>query len=252
MPDQDDVDGADSSDASFDGVHIAQAALGFLPDQVYNMDSIKALLQNFLDAVKEPQPEYSFYFDRLLSLWREKWRADRKHALLIYVLGDGEQYKNRQLDVNNLATTDKFKTTFLEQRCSRQGACLHLAKMTSAVNADADNVFELRTAISLHEIQELSGKTVVNKPVAVESGNIIQNSILQEKYHQSINRRNPYPSPMEGSPTLQTDTARSFQDWVSPLHFYFIIHCWWLDLTRHTGVGDHARKTPIQILNGQY
>ena len=206
-------------DAHIDKIQVAQAAIGYRPQnqQLSNMESIKALLRNFLDDITGPPTESSFYFDGLLSQWLDIWRRDRTHALLIYVLGDGsEQYKDRNLEVDELETIDKIKTKVLEQQCIQQGACLHLAKMTSAVNTDADETLELKMAISLHEIRDLSGGLLVNKPVAVCRESIIQKCLLKERYDRAISPPNPYPSPTEGSPAHQTDTAKSFQDWVSP------------------------------------
>ena len=200
-----------------DKIQVARTAIAYQPKhyQVSNMDSIKALMRNFLE-VKGPQNEHSSYFGGLLSQWLDIWRSDRTHALLIYVLSDGsEQYRNRKLDSNNLETIDKIKIDVLKQQCFQQDVCLHLAKMTSAVNTDPDDALELRMTISLHEIRDLDGGLLVNRPVTVGRDSVIQNSLLKERYHRTISCRKAYPSPTEGSPTLRTDIATIFQDWVS-------------------------------------
>ena len=218
---QDANDGAQAAnifDANIDKIQLAQAAVDYRPKQrqVSNMESIKALLRNFLVDIRGPQNDQSSYCGELLSQWLDIWRTDRNPALLIYVLGDtSEQYKDRRLDVNALESVDKIKTNLLEQQCSRKGACIFLAKMTSAVNTDPEDAHGLKTAISLHEIRELSGELAVNKPVTVGRQSIIQIGLLSQRYHGTIARRNSYGSPAEGPPVIQTDTAKSFQDWVS-------------------------------------
>ena len=213
------VQTVNSFDTKMNKTQVAQAALDYMPKhrQVSDMESTKALLRNFLDNLKQPQTEHSLYFHGLLSQWLNIWRKDRSHALLIYVLGDGsEQYKDRKLDHTNLETIDKIKKDLLELQCSHQGTCLHLARMTSAVNMDSDKTLELKMAISLHEMRDLDGGLLVDKPVSVGRDSIIQKDFLKERYHRAVASRNPYPSPSELSPTLQTNTAKSFQDWVSP------------------------------------
>ena len=185
--------------------------------QMFKMESIKALLQISLDHLKDSQTEHSSPLDGLLSQWLDVWREDRSHALLIYILGDdSNQYEHRKLDFNNLEAVDKFKANFLVRQCSQQGACLHLAKMTSVVDSDPDQALELKMAISLNEIHDLNGGLLVNKPIAIGKESIIQKSLLMDRYHRTVASQNPYPSPSEGSPVLQTDTSRGFQDWVSP------------------------------------
>ena len=215
----DGVQTANPFDANIDKVQIAQAAIGYRPkrDHVLKMESIKALLKNCLDDLKESQHKHSSYLDGLLSQWLDIWREDRSHPLLIYILGDGsEQYKDRKFDFNDLETSDRIITDVLEQQCSQKGACLHVAKLTSVLDLDPDEALELKMAISLHEIRDLNGGLVVSKPVTVGRESIIQKSLLNERFHRTIPPRNPYPSPAEGSPTLQADTSKSFQDWVSP------------------------------------
>ena len=215
---------ANLSDANIDKVQVAQAAIDYRPKQrhISNMESIKALLRNFLHDLRGLQPDRSSICGGLLTQWLDIWQTDRKPALLIYVLGDAsEQYKDRKLDFNNLESVDKVKTNLLEQQCSQKGACVYLAKMTSAVNNDPENAHELKMAISLHEIRELNGELAVNKPVTVGRQSIIQTSLLSERYHGTIARQNPYPSPAEGSPIIPTDTAKSFRDWVSPFQIPF-------------------------------
>ena len=213
---------ANTFDTNIDKVQVVQAAIDFTAKQcqVSDMESIKALLRNHmndLDAL--PKDRSSSYCGGLLSQWLDIWRTDRNPALLIYVLGDATgQYKDRRLDVKNLESVDKLKTNLLEQQCCQKGACIYLAKMTSAVNTDPENAHELKMAISLHEVRELNGELAINKPVSVGRQSIIQKSLLSERYHGTIAQPGPYPSPVEGSPTIQTDTAKSFDDWVSPFH----------------------------------
>lgn len=218
---QDAIHGAETADSFRVGMNntdIARVALGYRPEnnQASDMESIKALLRNFLDGVKEPQMERSLYFDGLLSQWLDVSRGDRKHALLVYVLGDGsEQYKDRKFHVDNLETMDEIKKSVLEQQCLQQGVHLHLAKMTSVVDTDPVDALGVKIAISLHEISELNGVLLVNKPVPVAKQSIIQKSFLKERYDRTNARRYPYPSP-EGTPPLEINTAKSFHDWVSP------------------------------------
>lgn len=215
------VDGAQTANPfgnKNDITKVAQAAIGYRPKphhQVSDMESIKALLRNFLDDIKEPQKDRSSYCDGLLSQWLDLWRRDRTYSLLIYVLGDcSERYQDRTLDFNDLETIDKIKTQVLEQQCLQQGFCLHLARMTSAVNTDPGDVLALKMAISLHEIRDLSGAVLGNKPVAVGRESIIQKSLLNKRYYQQNANGNPYPSPTEGTPSRPIDTTKSFQDWV--------------------------------------
>lgn len=204
-------------DYDIDTTNMAQAAFGYSQEnhQVSDMESIKPLLRNFLDDIKEPQSERSSYFNGLLSQWLSIWPTDRAHSLLIYILGDrSEQYGNRMLDIKNLDEIDKTKTRFLEQQSLQQPFCLYLAKMTSTVNIDPDNALDLKMAFNLHEIRNLSGEVQFNKPIAAENESVIQKSILKERYHQQVALQNPYPTPTEGRSPLQIDTAKSFQDWV--------------------------------------
>lgn len=222
---RDAIDGAHTVnyfDAQVNETQVAQAALDYGPKhhQVSivdsNMESTKALLQNFLDHLKESQTEHSFYLDGLLSQWLDIWRRDRSHALLIYILGDGsEQYQDRKLARSNLETIDKIKTSILERQCSEQDACIHLARMQSIISMDSDEALELRMAVNLREIRDLNGGLLVDKPVTVGRESIIQKALLKERYHRAIASRNPYPSPSEGSPTFGTNTSKDFQDWVS-------------------------------------
>lgn len=258
MEDRDAVGGAQTmnfSDASIDKTKIAQAALGYRAKnhQVSDMESIKALLRNFLDGIEEPQPEHSSYLDGLLTQWLDIWRRDRTDSLLIYILGDRSgQYGNRRFDVNELETIDETKTRVLEHQCLRRDVCVYLAKMTSAVNTDPDDTHELEMAISLHEICDLSGELLATKPVAVGRKNVLQKSVLEERYYQQTAKENPYPKPTEGKPSVHIDTAKSFQDWVSPSHLplcdFLSIHEF---VSQHTGAVDHARNLPIRIFDSQ-
>lgn len=208
-------------DVDIDTTKTAQAAISYSPHNHHpsDMESVKALLRNFLDEIKEPQTERSSYLDGLLSQWLDLWRRDREYALLIYVLGDdSEQYKDRKLDFSDLETIDRNKTHVLEQQCVQQGACLHLAKMTSAVNIDPDDALGFKMAINIHGISDLNGGLLVDKPVTVGRESIMQNTMLKKRYQDSIAHRNPHPRPAEGTLSLQIDTAKSFQDWVSPSH----------------------------------
>ena len=218
----DETQTASPFDDDTDITKLAQAAIRYREKyhQTPDMESVKALLRNFLDDIKESQTERSSYLDGLLSQWLDIWQRDRTHSLLIYVLGDrSEHYGNRMLDFNDLETVDKIKTRILEQQCSQQGVCLYLAKMKSAVDTDPNDDLELKMAISLHEISDLSGGLLGNKPVSVGRESILQKGMLKERCHQQIARQNPYPSPIEGTPSLQIDTAKSFEDWVSPSYF---------------------------------
>lgn len=243
-------------DYDIDTTNMAQAAFGYSQEnhQVSDMESIKPLLRNFLDDIKEPQSERSSYFNGLLSQWLSIWPTDRAHSLLIYILGDrSEQYGNRMLDIKNLDEIDKTKTRFLEQQSLQQPFCLYLAKMTSTVNIDPDNALDLKMAFNLHEIRNLSGEVQFNKPIAAENESVIQKSILKERYHQQVALQNPYPTPTEGRSPLQIDTAKSFQDWVSSPHFLL---CYPLSMAlshnTHTGIGDDSRRIPIQISDRQH
>ena len=237
-----------------DKAKIAQEAIDYRLEnhQVSDMESIKALLRNFLDDINEPQTERSSYFDGLLSQWLSIWRIDRTHSILVYVLGDrSEQYGNRMLDFKDLDDIDKVKTRFLEQQCLQQGVCLYLSKMTSAINTDPNDALELKMAINLHEIRDLSGGLRINKPVSVRRESLIQKSILKERYHQQIAHQNPYPSPTENTSPRQMNTAKSFQDWVSPSHVPLVVHFRCTHLITHIGAGDHAGRIPIQISDRQ-
>ena len=222
MENTDNFDGAQAAnrfDDNTDITKVAQAAIDYRQHrhQISDMESVKALLRNFLDDIKEPQTERSSYFDGLLSQWLDIWRKDRTHSLLIYVLGDrSEHYKNRMLDFNDLENIDKIKTHFLSQQCSQQGICLHLAKMTSAVNVDPRDKSEPKMAMSLYEIRDLAGGLLGNKPVALGRESFLQKSMLEERYHQQIASQNPYPSPTDGTQLPHIDPAKSFEDWVSP------------------------------------
>lgn len=205
-------------DVDIDPAKIAQTAIGSSQDnhQASDMESIKASLRNFLDDIKEVQTEGSSYFNKLISQWLSIWRTDRIYSLLIYVLGDrSEQYGHGMVDFKDLDEIDKTKTRFLEQQCLQQPVCLYLAKMLSTVNTDPNNALDLKMAINLQEIRDLSGEIQVNKPVAAGGESVIQKSILKERYHQQKARKNPYPSPTEGRSPLQIDTGKSCQDWVS-------------------------------------
>lgn len=258
---RDAIDGAhvvNYFDTQMNETQVAQAALDYGPKhhQVSNVDSTmestKALLHNFLDDLRESQTEHSFYLDGLLSQWLDIWRRDRSHALLIYVLGDGsEQYQDRKLARSNLDTIDKLKTGILERQCSEQGACIHLAKMKSTISIDSNEALELKMAINLREIRDLKGGLLVDKPVTVGRESIIQKALLKERYHRAIASRNPYPSPSEGSPTFGTKTSENFQDWVSSFQVPLFDTRQWLCLTTYTGIGDDARRLPVQISNGE-
>ena len=224
MENTSDFDGAQAANRFDDNTEIAkfaQAAIDYRQQrhQISDMESVKALLRNFLDDINEPQTERSPYFDGLLSQWLDMWRKDRTNSLLIYVLGDrSEHYGNRMLDFDDLETIDRNKTRFLEQHCSEQGICLHLAKMTSAVNIDPRDNFEIKMAMSLYEIRDLTGGLLGNKPVALGIESFLQKSMFDERYHQRTASQNPYPSPTDGTQFPNIDTAKSFQDWVSPSH----------------------------------
>ena len=222
--DRDVVDGSqpdDTSDASMDRSKITQAALRSSPknQQAFDMESIKALLRNFLDNVKEGETERSSYLDGLLKQWLDISRTDRAHNLLIYVLGDRSgQYDNRMLDIQGLDSTDRTKLFVLDQQGLRREVCVHLAKMTSAMNTDPINASELNVAIRLHEMCDLKGEQLNTKPVAVKRENIVQKSFLEERYHQQNAMRDSYPSVAKRSTSVEIDTAKSFQDWASPPH----------------------------------
>lgn len=221
--DRDVVDGSqpeDASDTSIDKSDIAQAALRYSPKNqlAFDMESVKALLRNFLDNVKEGETERSSYFDGLLEQWLDISRTDRAHNLLIYVLGDRSgQYDNRMLDIQELESIDRTRLFFLDQQGLPRDVCVHLAKMTSAINTDPFNAPELNVAIGLHEMCDLKGEQLTIKPVAVKRENILQKGLLEERYHQQSAIKDPNPSPAERSFSVEIDTAKSFQDWASPL-----------------------------------
>ena len=222
--DRDVVDGSqpeDASDASIDRSKIAQAALRPSPknQQAFDMESVKALLRNFLDNVKEGETERSSYFDGLLKQWLDISRTDRAHNLLIYILGDRSgQYDDRMLDIQGLDSIDRTKLFVLDQQGLRREVCIHLAKMTSAMNTDPFNAPELNMAIRLHEMCDLKGEQLNIKPVAVKRENILQKSLFEERYHQQSAIRDPYSSLAERDTSVEIDTAKSFQDWASPPH----------------------------------
>ena len=209
-----------------DMTKIAQAAIGYTPKPkpkhhhpVSDIESIKASLRRFLDDITEPQKERSSYCYSLLSQWLDLCGRDRSCTLLIYVLGDcSEQYQDRTLDFNDLKPIDRIKIRVLEQQCSQQGVCLHLARMTSTINTDPRDDLGLEMAISLHEIRDLSGTVLGNKPLAVEKESILQKSWFSERSDQLKPNQNPYPSPIEGTPSRRMHASKSFQDWVSPSH----------------------------------
>ena len=218
---RDDMDAsqtANISDANINITRVAQAAIDYSPQsgQVSDMQSVKALLRNFLDEILQMEMEHSAYFDGLLSQWLDIWRRDRTHSLLIYLLGGEQSRNNCMLDFNDLEVVDKIRTRVLEQHCLQQGVCLYLARMTSAVNTVPDDTFKLKMDINLHEIRDLSGALLGNKPVAVRSESLLQTGMLEERYHQRSAPQNPYPSPTEATPSPQIHPAKSFQDWVSP------------------------------------
>ncbi len=234
METTDDFDGAqvvNLFDENTQIAEVAQAAIDYSQQrhQTSDMESVKALLRNTLDDINEAQKERSPYFDGLLSQWLDIWRKDRTHSLLIYVLGDrSEHYGNRMLDFDDLETNDKIKKRFLEQHCSEQRICLHLAKMTSAVNIDPRDNSELKMAMSLYEIRDLTGGLLGNKPVALGIESLLQKSIFNERYHQRTASQNPYPSPTDGTQFPNIETAKSFQDWVSPSYAH-LCYCLSMD-----------------------
>ena len=180
------------------------------------MDTIKLLLSNFLDHIKEPQTKPSTYLDGLLSQWLGMWRRDRSHALLIYIFGDGgHQYKGRKLDINNMDTSDQNKMSILKQQSSEQGVALLLAKMTSAVERSPDNVLEVRPTVQLIEIHDLHGGLLVNKPVTTKSESIVQKDYLKDRCFRFVEYQKAYPILHQGSPAPQIDTLMKFEDWVS-------------------------------------
>ena len=222
--DRDVVDGSqpeDASDASIDKSGIAQAALRCSPknQQAFDMESVKALLRNFLDNVKEGETERSSYFDGLLKQWLDISRTDRTHNLLVYVLGDRSgQYDNRKLSIQGLESIDRTKLFVLDQQGLRREVCVHLAKMTSAMNTDPFNAAEVNVAIRLHEMCDLKGEPLNVKPVPVKRENILQKGLLEERYHQPSAIKDSYPSLTKGKNPVEIDTAKSFQDWASPPH----------------------------------
>ena len=184
MADEHMVDETSPDDSETDRIQIAQAAIDYRirHHQLLDMESIKALLRNFLNAIREPQIESSTYFEGLLSQWLDSWQGERNHALLIYVLGNGtDHFGDHNMDLTCLEIIDKIKTNNLEQRCIEKGACLHLAKMTSAVNTDLDDAFELKMAISLHDIRDLKGRLLTDGPVTVGRESIIQKSHMADR-----------------------------------------------------------------------
>ena len=212
----------DPFDVDIDPTKIAQTAISYSLEnhQASDMESIKALLRNFLDDIKELQTENSSYFSGLISQWLSIWRTDRMYSLLIYILGDGsEKYGHRMVDFKDLDDIDKSKTRFLEQQCLQQPVCLYMAKMLSTVNTDPNNALNLKMVISLQELRDLSSELQINKPVAAGEESVIQKALLKERYHQQKARKKPSPSPTEGRPPIQIDTEKSFQDWVSTPHF---------------------------------
>ena len=212
----DDATGETHATDSFDPhTDTTRAALDYRPKphQGSKMYAIKALLQSVLDSFREPPTKPSSDLDELLSQWLGVWRENRRHSLLVYVLAPGSgQYQGRRPAVHNLDTIDQIMTGTLAQLCSKKGICLHLAKMTSAVNTSPDEVLDVKSTIQLLEIHHLRGGVLVDKPITIESESIIQRSLLRDRYHRCVAARksNPFASPVS-----RTDTSINFQDWVS-------------------------------------
>ena len=214
------VDQTTSHDAGTAEMKIARAAVDYMTThhQAFDIGSIKALLQRSLDAIRIPLIEYNSHLDDALSKWLDLRPRERNFSLLIYILGNKtDQYTNRNIRRVDLDAIDKVRARILDQQCLRRGACLYLAQMTSVVDNDPDDVFNLKMIIRLHDIRDLKGRILSHDPVAAERESIIQRNHLVDRYYQATDRREPYPSPSKRSPTSQTDLAKSFQDWVSQL-----------------------------------
>ena len=205
------IHGAQIADGVYphtDETQVAQTARGSRPknSHVFTMDITKPLLANFLDRLGQSHIGHPSYLDKVLSQWLAVWQEDPSHALLVYILDNGSgQHEDRELNLDNLEDTDRIKADLLLQQCSPQKVCLHLAKMTSTIRRNPTKPFHLNVAIDLYEIRDHNGALLIEKPVTVGRESIIQKSLLKDRS----------PSPSEGSPTLQTDTLRTFHDWVS-------------------------------------
>ena len=187
------------------------------------MYAIKALLQSVLDSFREPPTKPSSDLIELLSQWHAVWHQDRRHSLLVYILGDGSgQYQGPGPALHLLDPIDQIMTGTLAQHSSSQGFYLHLAKMTSAVNTSPDEVLGVKTTIRLLEIHHLRGEILVDKPISITSECIIQRSLLRDRYYRGVATRNSNPTPGRGAPVSQPGTSRNFQDWVSLSRISFL------------------------------
>lgn len=208
----------DSFDTHTDLRQVADVALAFRPKdpQVFKMDTIRSMLRDFLDSLILPQPTHPTYLDGVLPQWLDVWKEDRSQALLIYVLGFGiDLYKGRTLDISNLYPIDLLKTRTLERQCSKHGVRIHLARMTSDVYPDPDNVSDLKTTSRLYEVHDLQRGLLVDKPFTVKNDSLLQKSLLRERYYRTVGDRGSHPPPCEGSPVPQPGIPRSYHDWVS-------------------------------------
>ena len=166
------------------------------------MESVKALLRDFLDGVEgveEVETERSSYFQGLLQQWLDIRRRDRDRTLLIYILGGrSEQYKSRELSLDNMETVHKISL--------QQGVGVYFAKMTSTITIAPYGPLEGKMDFSLEGVCDLSGGISgglpKNRSVAVGRKSVLHRSMLEERYKQ-------------GTSFYRIGEARIFQDLVS-------------------------------------
>ena len=214
----------DSLDSHTDITPVAQPVLHPKSKQyrVSQMDIIKSDLQHFLDHLKERQTKRSIHLDGLLSQWVDIWLRDRSQAILIYVLGsESGQYEGRKLETRSLNILDKTKTRVLMHHCSKQGVCVHLAKMSSSIITSPDKEIDVKTTMQLRQIRIVDRAPLIEGPVIIKSENMIQKDYLLDRYHRTVDSQKADTTPGEAITTSKNDTPRNFEDWVS-LSLFFI------------------------------
>ena len=180
------------------------------------MDIIKSELQHYLDHLKERQTKRSSHLEGLLSDWVDIWLRDRSQALLVYVLGsDSGQYEGRKLETRSLNILDRTKTKVLMQHCSKQGVCVHLAKMSSSVITSPDKEIDVKMTMQLRQIRCVDRALLIEGPVTIKSESMIQKNYLQERYYRTVESSKAHSTPGESITASENDTSRNFEDWVS-------------------------------------
>ena len=196
--------------------------------QMVGMDAIKAHLQDILDNLgqhqQDHQEEHSDDLDELLLQWTDIWQNDRTKALLVYVLDDWHGLHNgQQLCVDSLHDNDKRRIyTLVLQQSIKLRTRLHLAKMTSVMSTNSNNLFDVRTAIELVEVHDLLGGKLSDndKSIPITTQSIIQTSLLQDRYAQVVAAHKGHKTSSQGSSISKGETWQTFQDCVSPSEVY--------------------------------